>query len=81
MAHKCFYSVICTQKAIDGNNYTMFGIMANDGARVVTVKDLSEDSRRVEELARRMNDAELEIQQLLEVIDDFMFSNYGFMVP
>ena len=81
MTHKCFYSVISTVEAINGQKITMFGVVANSHDKAVTVKGLSEDRDRVEALVKTMNDADLEIEQFLEVVDDFMFSSYGYVKP
>ena len=59
----------------------MFGVLATDDNKFISVKSLSDDKTRVEELVLKLNEAGLEIEQLLEVVDDFMFSNYGFIIP
>lgn len=81
MAGKATYSVIYTNEAIDGQAVKMFGVLATDGNKFISVKSLSDDKTRVEELVLKLNEAGLEIEQLLEVVDDFMFSNYGFIIP
>ncbi len=81
MAVKANYSVICTNETIDGQAVKMFGVLATDGNKFISVKSLSDDKTRVEDLVLKLNEAGLEIEQLLEVVDDFMFSNYGFIIP
>lgn len=81
MTHKSFYSVISTIEVINGQKSTMFGVVASNRDKAVTVKGLSEDKERVEALVKTMNDANLEIEQFLDVVDDFMFSNYGYVKP
>lgn len=81
MAGKATYSVIYTNETIDGQAVKMFGVLATDGNKFISVKSLSDDKTRVEELVLKLNEAGLEIEQLLEVVDDFMFSNYGFIIP
>lgn len=81
MTHKCFYSVLSTIEVINGQKSTMFGVVASNRDKAVTVKGLSEDKERVEALVKTMNDANLEIEQFLDVVDDFMFSNYGYVKP
>ena len=81
MAGKATYSVIYTNETIDGQAVKMFGVLATDGNKFISVKSLSDDKTRVEELVLKLNEAGLEILQLLEVVDDFMFSNYGFIIP
>ncbi len=81
MVGKATYSVICTNETIGGQAVKMFGVLATDGNKFISVKSLSDDKTRVEELVLKLNEAGLEIEQLLEVVDDFMFSNYGFIIP
>ena len=81
MAGKATYSVIYTNETIDGQAVKMFGVLATDDNKFISVKSLSDDKTRVEELVLKLNEAGLEIEQLLEVVDDFMFSNYGFIIP
>ena len=81
MAGKATYSVIYTNETIDGQAVKMFGVLATDGNKFISVKSLSDDKTRVEDLVLKLNEAGLEIEQLLEVVDDFMFSNYGFIIP
>lgn len=81
MTHKCLYSVISTVELIGGQESTMFGVAANNQDKTVVVRGLSADKERVQDLVKAMNDANLEIGQFLEVVDDFMFSNYGYVKP
>ena len=79
MADRCFYCAISAEEIVEGQKIVMFGVAANSSGKSITVKSLSEDKERVEALVKAMNDANLEIEQFLEAVDDFMFSNYGYV--
>ena len=67
------YKIVKTDESINGKSVEMYGVEGVSDDDVVTLKALSVDKARVKRLVTAMNDCGLEICQLRDVVDDFLY--------
>ena len=68
-----FYKVVKTVEIMDDQTIKMYGVEGSLGDEVVTLKALSCDEARVTKLVDTMNECGLELCQLRDVINDFLY--------
>jgi hypothetical protein len=67
------YKIVKTNESINGKSVEMYGVEGVSEDDVVTLKALSVDKARMSRLVTAMNDCGLEICQLRDVVDDFLY--------
>ncbi len=68
-----FYKTVKTVEMVDGKPTVMYGVEGFCDNEVVTLKSLSSDKARVCSLVDTMNECGLELCQLKDVVDDFLY--------
>ena len=71
------YRVIRTFEDAASKPTTMYGIEGFSGEETITITALSENRRRIKELVDLMNKSELELCHFYEVVENFVYENYG----
>lgn len=74
------YSVIKSLENVEGFVIEMYGVVGKNGNEVITIKGLSSDATRVDKLVADMNNCGLELCHLRDVVEDFLFESYGFVI-
>ena len=54
--------------------------LSKSGNDIITIPGLSEDSVRMKNLVENMNRSDLELCQLKDVVEDFLFESYGILL-
>lgn len=74
------YTVTTSTEKVDGLPVRMYGVRGKSGNDTITIPGLSEDSVRMKNLVENMNRSDLELCQLKDVVEDFLFESYGIML-
>ncbi len=69
-----YYRVVKTRETIGGNFCWMYGIEGFSNGESVSLRALSVDRKRVENLVDTMNSKRLELKVLREVVDTFLLN-------
>ena len=74
------YSMTTSTERVDGLPVKMYGVRGKSGNDSITIPGLSEDSVRMKNLVENMNRSDLELCQLKDVVEDFLFESYGILL-
>ena len=73
------YSMTTSTERVDGLPVKMY-VRGKSGNDIITIPGLSEDSVRMKNLVENMNRSDLELCQLKDVVEDFLFESYGILL-
>lgn len=74
------YSMTTSTERVDGLPVKMYEVRGKSGNDIITIPGLSEDSVRMKNLVENMNRSDLELCQLKDVVEDFLFESYGILL-
>jgi hypothetical protein len=71
------YRSVTTIERINGRTVVMYGIEGKNQNEKITIKSLSEDKSRLDNLVRVLNNGGFELCHLNDTVNDFLFETYG----
>lgn len=74
------YRSVTTIERINGSTMVMYGIEGRNRNEKITIKSLSEDKIRIDNLIRVLNEGGFELCHLKDTVNDFLFETYGISV-
>lgn len=71
------YRSVTTIERINDRTVVMYGIEGKNQNEKITIKSLSEDKSRIDNLVRVLNNGGFELCHLNDTVNDFLFETYG----